>query len=59
MLVLAKVTLFEILPLKYNVKRFSVSCFGLCVYPVLCGVRLVRAVCVSSAVWCETESQKE
>jgi hypothetical protein len=40
MLVFAKVTLFEILPLKYKVKRFSVSWFGLCVYPVLCGVRI-------------------
>jgi hypothetical protein len=39
-LVLAKVTLFEILPLKCSVKRFSMSWFRLCVYPVLCGVCL-------------------
>jgi hypothetical protein len=41
MLVLAKVTLFEISPLKYNVKILSVSWFRLGVYPVLCGVRLI------------------
>jgi hypothetical protein len=40
MLVLAKVKLFQILPLKCSVKRFSVMWFRLCVYPVLCGVRL-------------------
>jgi hypothetical protein len=39
-LVLAKVTLFSDLPLKCSVKRFSVLWFRLCVYPVLCGVRL-------------------
>jgi hypothetical protein len=38
MLVLTKVTLFKILPLKYSVKILSVSWFRLCVYPVLCGV---------------------
>jgi hypothetical protein len=40
-LVLTKVTLLKILPLKYSVKILSVSWFRLCVYPVLCGVRLV------------------
>jgi hypothetical protein len=35
-LVLAKVTLFQILPLKCSVKRFSVPWFRLCVYPELC-----------------------
>jgi hypothetical protein len=39
-LVLAKVTLFQILPLKCSVKRFSVPWLRLCVYPVLCGVSL-------------------
>jgi hypothetical protein len=46
-LVLAKVTLFQILPLKCSVKRFSVPWFRLCVYPVLCGVRL-------QSIWTET-----
>jgi hypothetical protein len=36
-LVLAKVALFQILPLKCSVKRFSVLWFRLYVYPVLCG----------------------
>jgi hypothetical protein len=40
MLVLTKVTLLKILPLKYSVKILSVSWFRLCVYPMLCGVRL-------------------
>jgi hypothetical protein len=39
-LVLVKVTLFQILPLKCSVKRFSVLWLRLCEYPVLCGVRL-------------------
>jgi hypothetical protein len=39
-LVLTKVTLLKILPLKYSVKILSVWWFRLCVYPVLCGVRL-------------------
>jgi hypothetical protein len=43
-LVLAKVTLFQILPLKCSVKRFSVPWFRLCVYPVLCGVRRRRGL---------------
>jgi hypothetical protein len=38
MLVLTKVTLLTILPLKYSVKILSVSWFRLCVYPVMCGV---------------------
>jgi hypothetical protein len=42
MLVLTKVTLLKILPLKFSVKILSVSWFRLCVYPVLCGVRLKR-----------------
>jgi hypothetical protein len=44
MFVLTKVTLLKILPLKYSVKILSVSWFRLCVYPVLCGVRLTSPI---------------
>jgi hypothetical protein len=46
-LVLAKTTLFQILPLKCSVKRFSVPWFRLCVYPVLCSAHVSIVHCLS------------